>query len=212
MKKIYIFTFLCTLITPYIFSQTRYTYVSQPTKSDYYLERKIQERKSTTEKKSNSRAGILTRFGYSYNDDAFMYGVGVFYHFDGLLGVSIGFDGYSISHIYLLNENGEIVEDEHNYGLPMWDLRAGLMLGKYFAFGGVIGKCNIEGCNNDNYHTTLHQNKNLWGSKMTEGIYGAYITFILPITTHFGVNMDFAMTNHTGFNISFGVNVQMPIK
>jgi hypothetical protein len=47
---------------------------------------------------------------------------------------------------------------------------------------------------------------------MDNGIYGGYITFILPITTHFGMNMDFALTNHTGFNIALGVNACIHIK
>lgn len=212
MKKYIILALLGILVIPNIHSQTRYTYTTtRHTNSDseYYLERKLKENKTN----GNIQAGILTRFGYSYNDDAFMYGVSVYYHFDGALGISMGFDGYSMSKVILKNaETGELYEDTRHYPLPMWDIRAGLLLGKYFAFGALAGKCRIESCIGDIHHISIHENKNLWGSKMGDGIYGGYITFILPITTHFGMNMDFALTNHTGFNIALGVNACIPIK
>lgn len=188
----------------YVEGQTRYSYTPKRSDTDYYLERKYAESKK---EKSNAHVGLLTRFGYSYNDDAFMYGASIYYHFDGILGISAGFDGYYMSKIYLMDEEtGETHVSDKNYSLPMWDARAGFLLGKYLSFGAVLGKCKV--CKPNSYH----QKKNLWGANATEGIYGGYITFILPITSHVGINMDFALTNHTGFNIGAGINISMPIK
>lgn len=170
--------------------------------TDFYLESKFKDRKSG----KGAFAGIVTRLGYSYNDDAFTYGISAFYHFGGIIGVGIGFDGYYIPDLKIKDADGNIVQGTSEYAIPMWDIRAGFMLGKYIAFGGIIGKCRI--CSPTHYHDS----KNLWGSSIGTGIYGGYITFLLPLTTHFGANFDFALTNHTGFNIAIGFNFTFPVK
>ena len=43
-------------------------------------------------------------------------------------------------------------------------------------------------------------------------MYGGFITFVLPVSKHFGFNIDFAVTNKTGFNVGMGINATIPIK
>lgn len=159
--------------------------------SEYILDRKIKESKDN----AHPFVGIATRFGYSYNDDAFMYGASLYYHGGNILGITTGFDGYYASKLGM--------------PFPMWDIRVGLMISKYFACGPLFGKCNMDGCKSGEGH---NPSKNLWGNKTREGIFGGYAAFILPISKHIGVNMDFALTNHTGFSVCAGVNVTLPIK
>ena len=157
----------------------------------------------------NSQVGVLLRGGYSYNDDAVTYGASVYYHFKGFLGISVGFDGYYVPNLLIYNDAGyEVPYDGPHKGFPMWNMRAGFMLGKHFAFGGILGKCQL--CQTK----SIHEKRNMWKIKGLNdgGIYGGYITFVLPINKNFGINMDFAMTNHTGFNVGIGFNLYTGIK
>lgn len=162
--------------------------------SDYYLDRWLENWKDT----KHPIIGLMTRFGYSYNDDSFMYGASMYYHGGRLLGVTAGFDGYC---------GGKLPG-----GMPEWDIRLGLLLGQHFACGVLAGKCSMVGCKDESGHITISENKNLWGSKVTEGIYGGFATFIMPVSKYFAMNLDLALTNHTGFNVSLGVNAYLPIK
>lgn len=188
-------------------SQTQYVYTRPVYRQEVVHERVVVREQK--EEKDNSQVGLLIRGGYSYNDDAVTYGASVYYHFKGILGISVGFDGYYIPNLTMYNEAGECVAyDGPHKNFPMWDMRAGFMLGKYFAFGGILGKCQL--CKTE----SIHEKRDMWKIKGIHngGIYGGYITFILPITENFGMNMDFAMTNHTGFNVGLGFNLYMDIK
>ena len=184
-------------------SQTQYVYQRPVYRQEVIRERVVVQEE---QKKDNSQVGLILRGGYSYNDDAVTYGASVYYHFSGVLGISVGFDGYYIPNLKLYDEFGNVITDDTHKNFPMWDMRAGFLLGRYFAFGGILGKCQI--CTPQ----TVHEKKNMWGRSVGNGIYGGYITFILPITDNFGMNMDFAMTNHTGFNIGIGFNIYMAVK
>ena len=70
-------TIACTyaLADKYTYSVRRNPSYDQPSDS-YYLDRKLQEQK---EKSDPLSVGLLTRFGYAFNYDAFTYGVSFFY-------------------------------------------------------------------------------------------------------------------------------------
>lgn len=77
MKKNIVLFAALTIACTYAFADT-YTYsvrrnpsYDQPSDS-YYLDRKLQEQK---EKSDPLSVGLLTRFGYAFNYDAFTYGV-----------------------------------------------------------------------------------------------------------------------------------------
>ena len=131
MKRLIIFLALIAVSFNYVFSQG-YEVRRNPGSEEYFLDRKIQESRGV----GYTYAGLVTRFGYAFNYDAFTYGVSLFYHFDGALGVTTGFDGYYIPNLYTEISDGTLVKIT-DYGLPLWDLRAGLMLGRYVALGGL---------------------------------------------------------------------------
>lgn len=174
--------------------------------SEYYLDRKIRESKENRSS-GNCYAGVITRFGYAFNYDAFTYGASILYHFDGPLGVTVGFDGYYIPNMYTELSDGTMVKIT-DYSFPLWDLRAGLMLGKYVALGGLCGKWMIDNPN------VINMKENAWfvSNKESKVMYGGWFTFILPISKHLGLNLDFAITNKTGFNVGAGFNITIPVK
>ena len=87
-------TIACTyaLADTYTYSVRRNPSYDQPSDS-YYLDRKLQEQK---EKSDPLSVGLLTRFGYAFNYDAFTYGVSFFYQWSRIAGITAGFDGYYI--------------------------------------------------------------------------------------------------------------------
>jgi len=170
--------------------------------SDYAMDRAIKERVN----RSNNKAyvGLITRLGYGYNYDAFTYGVSLLYHWDGWFGVTAGFDGYSFNKS--IEKDGKLYSSS---GLPLWDARFGFMFGKYFSVGGLLGKFNFV----DDSGKAIQVYQDRWfinddGTFM----YGGFVTFIMPIGKYFGFNLDFAVTNKTGFNIGAGINFTFPIK
>jgi hypothetical protein len=56
--------------------------------------------------------------------------------------------------------------------------------------------------------------KDAWFVNNSESnfLFGGFITFVLPVSKHFGLNLDFAVTNKTGFNVGMGINATIPIK
>ena len=188
-----------------------YTYsvrtVNDSYESDsYYLDRKIHEHKQKSDPIS---AGLLTRFGYAFNYDAFTYGVSFFYQWSRIAGVTAGFDGYYIPNklAYRTIQNDTVSTSA--FALPLWDVRAGFTITRYFLFGVMLGKSNIGDTTN-----LINMREDAWfiSNKNKDFLYGGFITFVLPVSRHFGLNLDFAITNKTGFNIGMGVNATIPIR
>ena len=178
----------------------------------YYLDRKIVE--SRARKASDPvTAGLITRAGYAFNYDAFTYGVSFYYQWSRLSGITAGFDGYYISGKLLSKDDSDTNPQLSNiYSMPLWDVRAGFMLSKYFMFGGLVGKWNVSGYYPDD--VIMSHSQWFWndGTEKKDFMYGGFVTFLMPISKHFGLNLDFAVTNKTGFNIGMGVNATIPIK
>lgn len=191
MKKLFIILALSISAVTNVYSE------------EYFLDRKIKE----SREKNDSYAGVITRFGYAFNYDAFTYGASLLYHFDGSLGVTVGFDGYYIPNLYTEISDETLVKIT-DYKMPLWDLRAGLMLGRYVALGGLCGKWMIDNPN------MIDMKENAWfvSDKDSKVMYGGWFTFLLPIGRYVGLNIDFAVTNKTEFNVAAGFNVTIPVK
>ena len=191
MKKLFIILALAIAAVTNVYSE------------EYFLDRKIKESRD----KNDSYAGVITRFGYAFNYDAFTYGASLLYHFDGSLGVTVGFDGYYIPNLDTKISDVALVKII-DYKMPLWDLRAGLMLGRYVALGGLCGKWMIDNPNE------IDIKENAWfvSDKDSKVMYGGWFTFLLPIGRYVGLNIDFAVTNKTGFNVAAGFNVTIPVK
>lgn len=204
-NRLFILVALLAVTFTSIYAET-YEVRRNPGSEEYFLDRKIQENKENRTS-GCCYAGVITRFGYGFNYDAFTYGASLLYHFDGSLGVTVGFDGYYIPNMYTELSDGTMVKIT-DYKMPLWDLRAGLMLGKYVALGGLCGKWMIDNPN------VINMKENAWfvSNKESKVMYGGWFTFILPISKHMGLNLDFAITNKTGFNVGAGINVTIPVK
>ena len=191
MKKLFIILALSISAVTNVYSE------------EYFLDRKIKESRD----KNDSYAGVITRFGYAFNYDAFTYGASLLYHFDGSLGVTVVFDGYYIPNLYTKISDSTLVKIT-DYKMPLWDIRAGLMLGRYVALGGLCGKWRIDNPN------VIDMKENAWfvSDKDSKVMYGGWFTFLLPIGRYVGLNIDFAVTNKTGFNVAAGFNVTIPVK
>lgn len=170
---------------------------------EYYIDKKINDSHS----ENNSYAGVVTRAGYGFNYDAFTYGASLVYHFENSLGVSLGFDAYHIPNKYTTTSDGTEVQLSY-VNLPLWNIRAGLLIGKYFSIGALAGKWTID---NSNY---INMKQNAWfiNNSDSKAIFGGWATFILPLGKYFGFNLDLAVTNKTGFNIGAGINLTIPVK
>lgn len=172
----------------------------------YYLDRKLQERREQSDPIS---AGLITRLGYAFNYDAFTYGASFFYQWGRIGGVTAGFDGYYIPHKLAYRTIQDDIVHTSAFALPLWDIRAGFMLTRYFLFGTMLGKSNIGDASN-----LINMREDAWfiDNKDRNFLFGGFITFVLPISKHFGLNLDFAVTNKTGFNIGMGANATIPIR
>lgn len=208
MKKHLIFTLLALIATISVFADT-YTHsavYNTPSQETYYLDRCISEKRNSADPIS---AGVLTRFGYAFNYDAFTYGFSFFYQWSKIAGITAGFDGYYISNkpVYRTIQNDTV--SSSIFSLPLWNIRAGFMLTRYFLFGAMLGKSNIG----DTYDM-INMRQDAWfiNNSQSNFMYGGFVTFVLPVSKHFGLNLDFAVTNKTGFNVGLGVNATIPIK
>ena len=208
MKKIFI-TLVMVLTCIVTFAQSYVYSPSSPSKEVYYIDRQIAARHQQP-KDETVLAGGVTRFGYAFNYDAFTYGASLFYQWNSVIGVTAGFDGY-----YIPRKRIERLEYCHDtipsslFAMPLWDIRAGLMISKYVMFGVVMGKSNVE-----DYPDLINLSKNMWheDDQYNRMMYGGFVTLLLPISKHFGFNLDLAMTNKTGFNIGAGFNITVPIR
>lgn len=83
------------------------------------------------------------------------------------------------------------------------------MITKYFLFGAMLGKSNIGDAEN-----MINMRQDAWfiNNSQSNFMYGGFVTFVLPVSKHFGFNLDFAVTNKTGFNVGLGINATIPIK
>ena len=175
--------------------------------SVYYLDRKLAERRANQDK--HTSAGLVTRFGYAFNYDAFTYGASMFYQWNSKFGITAGFDGYYIPNkmVYRTLQNDTVMSN--TFAMPLWDIRAGFMISKYFMFGALMGKSNIGDASN-----LINMRQDAWfvNNKESNLMYGGFITFLLPVSKHFGFNVDFAVTNKTGFNVGMGLNLTIPVK
>ena len=211
MKKHLIFTLLALIISASTFADT-YTYsaVYGQSQETYYLDRRIAESRNKTQEPIS--VGILTRFGYAFNYDAFTYGVSFYYQWSRLAGITAGFDGYYIPNkqIHRTSQNNTVsTVSSSMFSLPLWDIRAGFMITKYFLFGGMLGKTNVGDA-----ETIIDMRQDAWfvNDSQKNFMYGGFVTFVLPVSKYFGFNLDFAVTNKTGFNVGLGVNATIPIK
>lgn len=200
MKKLFIILALTIAAVTNIYSQEY-----------YYVDRKIAEHKSAYHEQAPTTMGIVTRFGYGFNVDAFNYGASLFYQWNQTWGITVGFDGYRIFNKIMEAYPGDPdPKNSNDYKMPLWDVRAGLMLTKYFMFGGMMGKWNVPGYYPNNI--VMNHSQWIWNDGTTDFMYGAFATFMLPVSKWCGFNIDLAVTNKTGFNIGAGVNVTIPVK
>ena len=206
MKKLFIITMmLVASVSTFAESYEVRQAPSANSSSEYYLDRKFGNRDAST------YAGIITRFGYSFSDNGyFSYGASFYYTFNSVIGITAGFDGYS-GNIYVYNENNEIVAyDGPNKSLPMWDIRAGVVLGRYIAIGMIYGQCKV--CTGDvkvvhKYNTSVTRPLDGHGNFL-----GAFGTVMLPISTHCALNVDLSYTNHTSFTLTGGLIIKLKVK
>ena len=209
MKKTLIFTLLALIISVSTFAENySHSMVYGQSQETYYLDRHIAENKNKTAQEPTT-AGVLTRFGYAFNYDAFTYGVSIYYQWSRIAGITAGFDGYYIPNkqIYRTLQNDTV--SSSIFSLPLWNIRAGFMITKYFLFGAMLGKSNIGDAEN-----VINMRQNAWfvNNSQSNFMYGGFVTFVLPVSKYFGFNQDFAVTNKTGFNVGLGVNATIPIK
>ena len=202
---LYLFAFAPISVMADTYTHSAYRSSSEQQES-YYLDRKLKEQK---EKADPISAGLLTRFGYAFNYDAFAYGISFFYQWSRIAGITAGFDGYYIPNklAYRTIQNDTVPTSA--FALPLWDVRAGFMITRYFLFGAMLGKSNIGDASN-----LINLRHDAWFVNNVERnfMYGGFITFVLPVSKHFGFNLDFAVTNKTGFNVGMGVNATIPIR
>ena len=207
MKKHLIFTLLALIISVSTFADT-YTHsaVYGQSQETYYLDRRISESRNKTQEPTS--AGVLTRFGYAFNYDAFTYGVSFYYQWSRIAGITAGFDGYYIPNKWVRRTFQDAVSSSM-FSLPLWDIRAGFMITKYLLCGGMLGKTNVGDA-----ETIIDMRQDAWfvNNSQKNFMYGGFVTFVLPVSKHFGLNLDFAVTNKTGFNVGLGVNATIPIK
>ena len=208
MKKHLIFTLLALIISASTFAENySHSMVYGQSQETYYLDRRIAENKNKVAQETNT-AGVLTRFGYAFNYDAFTYGVSFYYQWSRIAGITAGFDGYYIPNKWVRRKFHDAVSSSM-FSLPLWDMRAGFMITKYFLFGGMLGKTNVGDA-----ETIIDMRQDAWfvNDSQKNFMYGGFVTFVLPVSKHFGFNLDFAVTNKTGFNVGLGVNATIPIK
>lgn len=208
MRKMFSLIAALTIACAYSFA-TDYSYSATYGSSQgggYYIDRKLQEQRESDDPIST---GILSRFGYAYNYDAFTYGFSFFYQWGRIAGITAGFDGYYIPNKLAYRTLYNDTVSTSTFSLPLWDIRAGFMITRYFLFGAMLGKSNIGDATN-----LINMRENAWfiNNKESNFMYGAFVTFVLPVSKHFGLNLDFAVTNKTGFNIGMGINATIPIR
>ena len=120
MKKHLIFTLLALIISASTFADT-YTHsaVYGQSQETYYLDRRIAESRSKTQEPIS--VGILTRFGYAFNYDAFTYGVSIYYQWSRIAGITAGFDGYYIPNKQIRRTSMGYTSRIHDYKIfPVW--------------------------------------------------------------------------------------------
>lgn len=207
-KRLFILLALFAVTFTSIYAET-YEVRRNPGSEEYFVDRKIREAKENRLNNPNSYAGVITRFGYAFNYDAFTYGVSFFYQWSRIAGITAGFDGYYIPNklAYRTIQNDTVSTSA--FSLPLWDIRAGFMITRYFLFGAMLGKTNVGDASN-----LLNLRHDAWfaPNKESNFLFGGFVTFVLPISKHFGFNIDFAVTNKTGFNVGAGINVTIPVK
>lgn len=196
----------CAFADNYTYSAVRHNPSSEQSSETYYLDRKLKEQK---DKSDPLGVGLLSRFGYAFNYDAFTYGVSFFYQWSSIAGVTAGFDGYYIPNKYAYRTSQNDTVPTSAFSLPLWDIRAGFMITRYFLFGAMLGKSNIGDSTN-----LIDMRKDAWFVNNSESnfLFGGFVTFVLPVSKHLGLNLDFAVTNKTGFNVGMGINATIPIK
>lgn len=207
MKKHLIFTLLALIISASTFAENySHSMVYEQSQETYYLDRRIAESRNKTQEPIS--VGILTRFGYAFNYDAFTYGVSIYYQWSRIAGITAGFDGYYIPNKQIERKLQNDTVSSSMFSLPLWDIRAGFMISKYFLFGAMLGKSNIGDA-----ETIIDMRQDAWfDNSQSNFMYGGFVTFVLPVSKYFGFNLDFAVTNKTGFNVGLGVNATIPIK
>ena len=153
--------------------------------------------------------GITTRFGYAYNYDAFMWGLSLNYQWNKICGITLGFDGYRIKnkYLYITLEDKEV--SSNTFAMPLWDIRAGFNITKWFMFGGLMGKTNV---NDANIHLNLREDAWFTDNADNNMMYGAFVTFVCPIYKKYAsLNFDFTITSKTGFGVAIGIVGSLPV-
>lgn len=125
------------------------------------------------------------------NKGSFELGASVFYRFGGCyenFGLIAGAD-------VAFGKLSNVKDFKYQY----WDIRGGFTLSKYFALGVIYGK----------YPTSISDG----GEVLRCGDdWGGFGTFILPITKHVGLDIDFGYCVYSKFKCGIGVMVRFPLK
>ena len=210
MKRFY-FIIFALLLTISSFGQYRVVYSTRPTTVVYKVSSTNETLVHYTNKTEKQRQiGIITRFGYSFSD-YFDYGASLFYKFNPMFGIIVGADGASKVHF----SEAESFKDAYKQtvgNISQWDIRMGAILGKYFGCGFIYGNCKV--CTSalaTQYPDEFSQETNRHCDHNIHDI-GGFATILLPINNYIGLDVDFAYTRHTYFNISAGIILSLPLK
>jgi len=210
MKRFY-FIIFAILLAISSFGQYRAAYSARPTTVVYKVSSTNETPVQYVNKTERERQiGIITRFGYSFSD-YFDYGASLFYKFNTMFGIIVGADGASKVHF----SEAESFKDAYKQtvgNVSQWDVRMGVILGKYIGCGFIYGNCKVctsaleaQYPNEYSHETIKHYNHNVHDI-------GGFATILLPINNYFGFDVDFAYTRHTYFNISAGIILSLPLK
>ena len=182
-------------------------YVEEPQQTEYTLDRKVRE--SSYWNNHAAICGLVTRVGYAFNYDAITYGASIIYTYNGSFGITAGFDGYYIPNKMIARPLVGDTVSSRSFSMPLWDIRFGFVF-KKIVLGAMLGKVNIG---DDGNVLNLRQDAWFVGNNSDKKfLYGGFITFLLPVSDYFGFNIDFAVTNKTGFNVGGGINITLPYK
>lgn len=205
MRKILLLFILFISITSSAYSQEYEVRHAPPRYYQYTLDEQLNDIDAST------YLGVITRFGYSFSDNGyFTYGASIYYTFNSVIGVTAGFDAYA-GKIYIYDDHNNIIRYNGPYSsLPIWNIRAGVTLGKYISLGVIYGQCRI--CKTD--CIVVHKYSDHLTTNVGEsgGFWGAFGTVIAPISTRFALDFDISYTSHTSFALSAGLIIRFKIK
>lgn len=217
MKKIILlFTLLICVVESITAQYPRpvvYVQRSSPTQVVYRVKRNpvyVYETESSQKPSADKQIGVITRFGYSFAGEGYFdYGASLFYKFNSQFGIIVGVDG--ASKVSFKKESIKTIYKSTVGNISQWDVRGGVILGKYVGIGGIYGNCKV--CTDKNTNLEIegyNYKKNHIDNNIHD--YGGFATILLPINKYIGLDIDVAYTAHTHFNIGGGLIISFPIK